>query len=264
MILIDLERADFPLADFVTQARGLDPELPILILTSDISKLHDEKLWLCEVDDVIPYPSTDTAIKHRIDRAFKMHMLEQRFSELSREKEQLTELAATDGLTKLFNRRYFNDRIGKEFARIKRHGGQLGCVMIDIDHFKNVNDTYGHLTGDRILRELAQIITMAIRESDTAARYGGEEFVLLLPETSLEATGKVAEKIRKRVADYNFNDPSDLETPGPEHLTISLGAAGYPHPKVSTPQEMVSLADHSLYHAKENGRNRVEIAKSEG
>ena len=162
----------------------------------------------------------------------------------------LEDLAATDGLTGLANRAYFDQYIRTEVAQYRRNRQPLSLLMVDIDHFKAVNDTLGHPCGDEVLRKVAEILEANVRASDTAARYGGEEFVVVLPETELEGAASLAEKLRAQVekASIQYNGR-------PIKVTISIGAAQYNGS--SNIKEFVEAADDNMYRAKHAGRNRV-------
>jgi diguanylate cyclase (GGDEF)-like protein len=162
-------------------------------------------------------------------------------------------MASTDGLTGIYNRRGFETRIIETLAAAGRNGLGLSLLIIDIDHFKRLNDEFGHLLGDEVLRQVAKVFTQQLRKNDVVCRYGGEEFAILLPETTTERAQAVAEKLRRVVADHQF--------PGvPRPVTISLGIADCPTHAASR-DELVRAADEALYAAKQNGRNRVETAQ---
>jgi diguanylate cyclase (GGDEF)-like protein len=163
------------------------------------------------------------------------------------------ESATRDGLTRLFNKKYFVDMLRKEFAYCVRHHVPLSVVMFDVDHFKAVNDTYGHLAGDYVLARIAQRVNDTIRTEDLLSRYGGEEFAILLRESSEEQAIKCAERCRRAV------DGSDFLFSGvPVRATISMGVATLNDGQHSTPEELLNSADQFLYRAKRNGRNRVD------
>jgi diguanylate cyclase (GGDEF)-like protein len=164
------------------------------------------------------------------------------------------ENALTDELTKLPNRRHLAQQFLQEMQRARRHHNAIAFVMIDLDHFKQVNDTYGHLNGDAVLAELAQILKTGARESDVCARYGGEEFALVLHETTEPGARTLAERIRARVAAATF--------PGGLKLTISLGVAATDDPALFT--QLIDRADQALYTAKQGGRNQVRVADMKG
>jgi diguanylate cyclase (GGDEF)-like protein len=180
---------------------------------------------------------------------------------LERANEQLERLATEDGLTGIFNRRHFGEVLEQEWKRAMREGTEIALLMIDIDHFKKLNDAYGHPTGDECLCRVARTIRTTIhRPADLAARYGGEEFAVLLPDTSLEGAAAMGEKIRLDVEALAFPHRSSSY----EHVTISCGAAALLPAPGGSPAQLVEQADRALYEAKETGRNRVVKARAEG
>ncbi len=163
-------------------------------------------------------------------------------------------LAITDGLTNLLNRRAFSNIFAREFREAERYCASLCLVMADIDRFKNVNDKFGHIVGDRLLTELARVITRSARAVDVVTRYGGEEFALILPRTDLPQARIMANRIRVAVERHPFEiNGSTIR------LTISMGIARIPHPHIVTADEAVASSDAALYRAKSRGRNRVEV-----
>ncbi len=163
----------------------------------------------------------------------------------------LERLASSDSLTELDNRRCFFDKAGAEAVRARRYGHPLSLQMLDIDHFKAINDRYGHIAGDRVLMAVADVLRANLRHSDIAARLGGEEFAILLPETSIDDASVHAERIRQSVAALSIAHGSDRLT-----LTVSIGIAGMGANDESI-EPILMRADKSLYRAKEEGRNRV-------
>jgi len=166
---------------------------------------------------------------------------------------EVQQLAITDPLTQLFNRRRFFELGEQEFDRSQRYGRPLSVIILDIDHFKRVNDTYGHYVGDQVLQQLAEICSRNIRAIDILARYGGEEFVIVTPETAADEAAVTCERLRTEVAREAF--PT---TRGPIPITISLGVVDLSHPCRSL-EELLDRSDQALYHSKENGRNRTSI-----
>jgi two-component system cell cycle response regulator len=166
-------------------------------------------------------------------------------------REQMKQLAETDPLTEVFNRRALAEKLVQELERASRYGTSLACLMIDVDNFKNVNDTHGHLVGDSVLRQLGEILRREQRTVDVVARYGGEEFVVLLPETALTGARIFADRVLKKVASQNFGQADRMV-----HCTISIGIACYPDPQVQDGEGLLTLADQRLYRAKMDGRNR--------
>ncbi len=174
------------------------------------------------------------------------------------EKARLYNLATIDGLTGLVVRRHFQAKIEEEYRRAKRYSKPLTYLMTDIDHFKKFNDTYGHQTGDMVLREVAKIVRDSVRDTDIAARYGGEEFGVILPETEPEGAMLFAERLRQRVEAAAFTGPND----GVLKVTISVGVCSMPINQPENATEMIRMADEALYVCKRNGRNRVERAEN--
>jgi len=164
---------------------------------------------------------------------------------------QLTEQANRDPLTGLYNRRYLNDSLQREFDRCARDGAALSLLLIDLDHFKQVNDSHGHTTGDEVLRQVSVILGQEMRSSDICCRYGGEEFLLVLPYVGLDAARDRAEYCRRRIEEHHW-----LAGGQPFVVTLSVGVACSPDAQM-TPAELINLADQALYRAKAEGRNRV-------
>jgi two-component system, cell cycle response regulator len=165
---------------------------------------------------------------------------------------QMYESALRDGLTKIFNKKYFLDRLESEFAYAVRHQSPLSLVMFDIDLFKKINDTHGHLAGDYALVTLAQVVAQTIRQEDVFARYGGEEFAVICRGVDLAGASAFGERIRRIVQAQMF-----LYQETEMKVTISVGVATVPHVGMREPAELVALADEALYEAKRGGRNRV-------
>lgn len=160
-------------------------------------------------------------------------------------------MSLTDGLTGLYNRRHFDSMVEREFLRSKRYDGDLSLAIVDIDFFKNINDKYGHLCGDYVLKEVAYMILDNFRKTDLVFRYGGEEFVVLLTETDINGSVVPLERLRKRIEEYPFKfNGEGLK------LTISIGVADN---LVESTQELIDNADKALYEAKGGGRNRVIV-----
>lgn len=166
--------------------------------------------------------------------------------------DRLQRLAALDPLTGVYNRRFGMARLHEEFSRAVRATAPLGVMMFDIDHFKKVNDTYGHMTGDRVLMQVAKTARAALREGDILMRYGGEEFLVILPAASKENSRAVGERLRRMVEETSVVDGDQVV-----RVTISVGVTSYPELDVAGEQDLVKAADEALYSAKESGRNRV-------
>ncbi|HFC98671.1 MAG TPA: GGDEF domain-containing protein [Thermosulfurimonas dismutans] len=167
--------------------------------------------------------------------------------------EKLRRLSITDGLTGLYNHRYFQERLREEFERARRYRRSLSLILLDLDHFKRVNDRYGHLVGDQVLRGVAEVIQHNIRKSDIPARYGGEEFAIIAPETDLQGASTLGERIREEVARQEFSYGDQKFS-----ITVSLGVANiFPAASDKTPRDLIEAADKALYYSKTQGRNRL-------
>ncbi|MFH1155971.1 MAG: sensor domain-containing diguanylate cyclase [Pseudomonadota bacterium] len=157
--------------------------------------------------------------------------------------------ARTDGLTQIYNKNMFNELLSMEVKKADRHDHIFSLIVFDIDNFKRVNDTHGHLAGDHVLRELSALASRVVRESDILARWGGEEFCILLPETGLRGAAVVADKVRQAIEVHDFGAPG--------HQHCSFGVAQYP---IGVPENtLIACADRALYHAKLNGKNQVAV-----
>jgi diguanylate cyclase (GGDEF)-like protein len=165
--------------------------------------------------------------------------------------EEIYRLTIVDGLTEIYNKRAFLETLEREFNRSQRYNRPLSMIIFDIDHFKNVNDTYGHLTGDYVLKHMSKIIKQSVRTEEFLARYGGEEFTIIMPESTRGPAIKLGEKIRLLVESTTFHFEGKIIP-----ITISVGVATLSN-NISNPMELISLADKNLYQAKSSGRNRV-------
>ena len=191
----------------------------------------------------------DTVIKSAVNAIEQAHTIEQTKADNAR----LEALAHTDPLTHLLNRRALTIRLVAELERVRRYNSPLTMLMIDLDHFKLVNDTYGHLVGDEVLRSLAMILQRSVRSVDMVARYGGEEFVVVLPETGEVGAVSFADRLRERVAEHVF----EVQRSASVRITVSIGVSSFPAPHVETAEDLFARADAALYRAKELGRNQV-------
>ncbi len=225
-------------------------DIPVIFITA-CGDLEAESRGLeSGAMDYIHKPFTSSVVKVRTSNQI----------ELKRAREALTRLSITDGLTQLANRRRFDEVIRREHARLARSDGQLSLLMLDLDHFKGYNDTYGHLQGDDCLRRVAAVISGVIRRpADLAARYGGEEFVCILPETTHEGAVRIAEKIRRNVEELAIPHGNSGVT---DHVTVSLGVITARCTAEMGVSAIIAQADEQLYAAKAGGRNRVSAGQS--
>ena len=172
--------------------------------------------------------------------------------------EEIYRLMTVDGLTQIFNRRYFDEALEREVNRSRRYARVLSLIVFDLDHFKLINDTYGHLVGDQVLKEIARMLTSKLRDYDLAGRFGGEEFSLLLPQTRSVDALRIAERIRSSIASMSIIAPGAV---GGErvHVTVSIGVAALDSGTDRTYSQLMSAADAALYRAKGGGRDQVQM-----
>ena len=252
VVLCDVEMPGMDGFKFLAMvnARKELQDIPILLLTSHDETATKVKALEQGASDYLTKPCSPEELLARV----KVHLKIKALQDNLKEKNQLLEkLAQTDPLTELHNRRHMMATLEAEFDRSSRVGSPFALLMIDLDNFKQVNDTYGHQLGDKVLQSTAWEIQAALRQYDTAARFGGEEFALLLPETSLKGANLVAERLRRNIHNIEFTGPlSKLR------ISVSIGVAVMPHEKIATISDLIRLADDALYAAKRSGRNRVE------
>ncbi len=191
----------------------------------------------------------ETVIKSAMKAMQRAHLVEVTKADNAR----LEVLSRTDPLTQLLNRRALHLQLATEVERVRRYNAPLSVLMLDVDGFKGVNDTWGHLAGDQVLIELALLLSRAARSVDTVARYGGDEFVIAVPETGEAGAIAFAERLRDKIESHPF----DIGKEAPLHLTVSIGVAGFTEPTVESAEDLLECADRALYRAKAGGRNLV-------
>jgi len=232
------------------------PFIPVIMQTALDSTERMVAGFEAGADDYVTKPINFAELEARVKSLLRIQTLQEALAERERElsemNDKLLRISLTDGLTGVDNRRSLEQRLHEMFEHSYRLHEPISCVMCDIDHFKRVNDTYGHQAGDDVLKEFAGILKAEAREIDRVGRYGGEEFLLLLPGTVLDAAVTFAERLRERVEQHTFSyDGGSLK------CAMSCGVAAWPHPRVPDAEGMLRAADDALYVAKEVGRNRV-------
>ena len=232
--------------------------IPIIMLTVKGSVMERVDGLEAGADDYLPKPYNEIELNARIYACLRTKSLRDELKEKNRQLEDVLSkvelLAVTDPLTELYNRRHFGIIIRKEFAGTLRYNSPISCLMIDVDHFKSINDMHGHSAGDIVLKEIAQLIKKCLRKVDTLARWGGEEFAVLLPRTKKEDAFIVASRILGAISEYRF--------PGVEkEITVSIGIASIPDLSFDTAEKLINASDIALYEAKRKGRNRIELAE---
>ena len=228
-------------------------DTPIIFLTGRAATFEKVEGLARGATDYVTKPFDPSELLARVQTALRMKSA---FEALKMEQSKLAVAATTDGLTGLANRAYFSRRLSEEFAAAVRTGARLACLMLDIDHFKEVNDRHGHLAGDAVLRAAGELLRDNVRGDDVAARFGGEEFVVLMVGSSLDGAGILAERIRVLVERHEVRFADAM---APIRTTLSVGVA-IRQPSQRSPHELVEEADRALYRAKAAGRNRVALA----
>jgi two-component system, cell cycle response regulator len=254
-----------PEVDGLSVARELkrgDPTVPVIVLTGREDTQRAAIFDDSGADDLImkpfQYEEVETRVRTMLKKREVFRALELANEELRRANERMARLIQFDEKTGLYNYRYFMERLTDEFKRARRYGNRLTLAMFDIDHFKEVNDRFGHPAGDTALREFGEIMVRSSRETDIIARYGGEEFVALLPQTTAVHGQRLAERIRRVTEAHRFHG-----TEAPEaiiRVTVSAGVATFPlNDRILLPEDLIKAADDALYRAKGAGRNRTHL-----
>ncbi|MBF0225073.1 MAG: diguanylate cyclase [Desulfobacterales bacterium] len=225
-------------------------ETPVIVITGQGDEMAASQMIQSGADGYITKDRlNEEVLTITINTALEKYC---RKMELKSAMEKLAQMATRDELTGLYNRRYFRESMERETVRAVRYGAELVLCIFDLDHFKKVNDTYGHLTGDMVLSEIGKMLQERIRGSDLLCRYGGEEFAVILPNTDIENAYKVCDRFRIDLSLYDFSYESIKF-----RMTTSIGIATLKDAEFQSPQELVLRADQALYRAKESGRNKV-------
>jgi len=228
-----------------------DGFVPVVLVTARVDPDARVEGLRIGADDYIAKPFEEEELMARVG---SMLRIKRSYDQLARTRDRMAELAVLDELTGLYNVRHLQQRFSEEWKRAERHREPLAIAMLDVDHFKLVNDQHGHDVGDAVLREISARLKSSVRDTDLVARYGGEEFVVLLPSTQLAGALVVVERIRKAVASRRFETPrARLD------VTASIGLALYPSRGVTSKDQLLRAADAALYRAKEEGRDRICI-----
>ncbi|HTN43033.1 MAG TPA: diguanylate cyclase [Nitrospiria bacterium] len=261
LVLLDVVLPDFSGAQICQWLKRDEStrSVPVIMLTSKGS-VEDKVAGLqIGADDYVPKPFSDKELLARIQVCLRTKMREDELrganDQLENQLLDVRQRAITDAGTGLYNRRHFFELLDREFSRAKRFNEPFSCLMMDIDHFKEINDSFGHPIGDKVLVEIAGILKQSVRLIEVAARYGGEEFVLLLPKTRPNEAIKPATRILESVSSLRFPG-----FPPDRIITISIGISGLPDSLIASKEDLIRSADFALYKAKRAGRNRIELS----
>jgi two-component system, cell cycle response regulator len=244
LVLLDLDLPGVTGFDLCKRLKA-EPEtaaIPVIFLTAATSVFVKVVGFDLGAIDYVTKPFEAAELRARIRAALRT----KRYQDL------LARRAHVDGLTGLWNRAYFDQRLREEIAASRRHGRDVSLVMIDLDHFKQLNDAHGHPFGDRVLQRVGELLATKARETDAACRYGGEEFAMILSDTPLEGAMVLAERLRVLIAGIALHSGEEVV-----RLSASLGVAATEHLEALDPRTLVDAADAALYAAKDGGRNRV-------
>jgi two-component system cell cycle response regulator len=227
-------------------------DTPVISVTGHGDEIVATEIIKAGAYDYLRKATIDQSVPSRcIFKALEKFKLKK---EVERSHAKMVQMATRDPLTGLFNRNRMNDLLEKEFNRARRYGTDLACLLMDLDFFKEINDTFGHPFGDYVLQQFSQRLTNNLRDTDMCFRYGGEEFMVLLPNACISDARRAAEKIRSICENETYDDGDDAAT-----VTVSIGLTAVSHIKPDAARDLLAFADKALYRAKAEGRNRVVI-----
>lgn len=250
LVLLDHVLKDGDSIDFINMMDKKGLNIPVVVITGQGDEMVASQVIQVGAYDYLPKERVSAkSLSRSIHNALEKYHLKE---EIKRAQSRMAEMAMKDELTGLYNRRNFMEALDREISRARRHKFELVLCMIDLDGFKNINDTYGHSAGDKILSEVGKMLKECIRHSDLICRYGGEEFAIILPNTRPEKAWTVCERFRRMVSQRQFENNSSTI-----YMTVSIGYASLDHSVLEAPLDLINKADKALYHAKKAGKNRV-------
>ena len=260
LVLLDMVLPDMDGLEVlrIIKARTEDRFIPVIILS--VKADLDSKVAGLRIgaDDFLAKPFAEAELLARCAAMLRIKKLQ---DELHTVQKKLEEQSITDGLTGLKNRRFFDERLQEEFGRAQRYSDPVSLIMLDLDHFKRVNDRFGHQAGDHVLREAADLLRGSLRDPDIPARYGGEEFAVILPKTHVQGALAVAERIWRAIGSKTFRhalgEGAGASPPVELRVTVSIGVAFFPSKDITSSELLVKFADEALYQAKRSGRNSI-------
>jgi diguanylate cyclase (GGDEF)-like protein len=247
LIITDLKMPIFSGIRFIKEAKKISPGSDLIVMTGFPSVETAVKCMKLGAADYIAKPLDREYFNLIVRKVLYKRTLEKRAAE----REYYEQISRIDGLTGLYNRGYFHNLMDSEISRAERHKHNFSLLMVDIDDFKKINDTYGHQVGDEVLKKLASLLNSFIRKHDAVARYGGEEFAIILPQTAKKDGRLFANRVVNGIASSKIKEISQ-----DDRLTISAGLAGYPD-DAHTQKDLIKKADDALYHAKRMGKNTL-------
>jgi two-component system, cell cycle response regulator len=258
LVLLDIMMPGLDGMDCCRLIKGItqDSFLPVILLTARTDTDSRVSGLRIGADDYVCKPYDDRELLARVTNLVRLKRMHDQIHDA---RTRLEALAISDELTGLYNYRYLHTRLNEEFKRSERYRDPLACVMLDIDHFKRINDRYGHDVGDVVLRETSARVRRAVREIDVVTRYGGEEFLLVLPSTNFSGALAVADRVWRAVG----GEPFTLAT-GSERISVSVGVAVFPSRDIKSKDQLIKAADKALYQAKNEGRDRICVFQHQG
>jgi two-component system cell cycle response regulator len=256
LIVLDRALPDMDGLELLPRLKSEELEfMPVLIATGRGETAERVRGLQLGADDYLPMPCDPAELLARAKALLRNKQLHDKIRKLQVSLEQMV---VSDPLTGLHNRRYLMDRLTQEIQRCDRHGEPLAFAMMDLDGFKPINDQFGHVIGDKVLRAVGSAVARCVRVSDIAARYGGDEFAIILPQTPAEGSMRVCERIVRTISELRIQDENGAIC----SVTASMGLAYYPADDVETPEDLVHSADGALYGAKRMGKNRFTSVRA--
>jgi two-component system cell cycle response regulator len=250
IVVLDRGLPDMDGLDLLPRLKSSELDFTPVLVASDRSETAERVRGLqLGADDYLALPCDPAEL---LARAMALLRNKQVHDKIRKLQVSLEQMVVSDPLTGLHNRRYLMDRLAQEMQRCDRHGEPLAFAMIDLDGFKPINDQFGHIVGDKVLRAVGSAIARCVRVSDIAARYGGDEFGVILPQTPADGSMRVCERILRTISELQVQDEHGITC----NVTASLGLAYYPAEDIETPEDLIHSADSALYGAKRSGKNR--------
>ena len=254
-IITDIEMPSINGYRLISTVRNMEDgkDLPIIMLSGTKNSLKKKLTGFnLGASDFLMKPFEKEELVARVKSLLRTRFL---LDELREKNTLLERLAVTDELTGLYNRRHFFDTVKEQMALGLRHNFKIACLLMDIDHFKKINDTHGHIAGDDVLRKVGSLLNSCKREGELLARFGGEEFIMCLFNTDSASVLRAAERFRQLIKSFEFSSNNHPKL----HVTVSIGVAIYPQAAIITIDELIKAADNALYRSKVEGRDRVSL-----